>query len=67
MAKTLGEGEGRLSAQQDAMLEQMISEKLTAISNRSVHCTCTINFLIYVCMCSVRLYCSRSIVCQVDF
>jgi hypothetical protein len=34
MAEALGEGESRLSAQQDAILEQMISEKLTAISNR---------------------------------
>ena len=36
MAEALGEGKGRLSAQQAAMLEleQMISEKLTAISNR---------------------------------
>ena len=34
MAEALREGKGRLSAQQDAMLEQMISEKLTAISNR---------------------------------
>ena len=34
MAESLEEGESRLSAQQAAMLEQMISEKLTAISNR---------------------------------
>ena len=34
MAESLEERESRLSAQQAAMLEQMISEKLTAISNR---------------------------------
>lgn len=34
MAEAIGDGEERLSARQAAILEQMISEKLTTISNR---------------------------------
>ena len=51
MAGALGEGKGRLSAQQDAMLEQMISEKLTAISNR---CT-TQKIIITIIVCGSML------------
>ena len=60
MAGALGEGKGRLSAQQDAMLEQMISEKLTAISNRCTTQKIIITIIVcgsMLCICSWHFDC----------